>query len=253
MLREPSSARQALTMLRLSQAGLPAYFVNAEFAEAVIQTRPPPATLVADIKAPLQDILFALPEAWSRKVFGAWVQLITLSWVNGGGEKLSLAHSQISVVNENQADMLVGSVWGQDEDASTFQLPLHYSYEASASEALLEKYEGGMKDEATRLHKVMLFSLQLLLVMNTRTDLRITEGSVQRPERQRKGKHEDALWSPAWIGKDYQAQRGQEKQSEEGGAVRMHWRRGHLHTVLHGPAKSLSRVDWFEPVLVNAE
>jgi len=34
--------------------------------------------------------------------------------------------------------------------------------------------------------------------------------------------------------------------------VRMHWRRGHLHTVKFGKGRESSRLDWFEPILVNA-
>ena len=34
-------------------------------------------------------------------------------------------------------------------------------------------------------------------------------------------------------------------------APRLHWRRGHWHTVLHGEKRQSSRMQWFQPVYVG--
>mgnify|MGYP003328580573 FL=1 len=62
--------------------------------------------------------------------------------------------------------------------------------------------------------------------------------------------------SPTWIGKSFiynRETKSAKDERENKASVRSHWRRGHWHTVLHGPKRSERRVQWFKPVYVNAE
>jgi hypothetical protein len=57
-----------------------------------------------------------------------------------------------------------------------------------------------------------------------------------------------------WIGKSFRSVSDRERPRSEGpsrGPVQPHWRRGHWHTVLHGPRRSERRMQWFRPVYVN--
>lgn len=57
-----------------------------------------------------------------------------------------------------------------------------------------------------------------------------------------------------WVGKLFKRSRAtgdRVSSSHERSATRAHWRRGHWHTVLHGPKKQERRVQWFKPVYVK--
>ncbi len=63
---------------------------------------------------------------------------------------------------------------------------------------------------------------------------------------------------PVWIGKDFRLDRTPRAPSEgtasgSGSSTsrRLHWRRGHWHTVLHGEKRQSRRMQWFQPVYVS--
>lgn len=61
--------------------------------------------------------------------------------------------------------------------------------------------------------------------------------------------------APAWLGRSYRTRTTTTPHTGEagtGGTVAPHWRKGHMHTVLHGPGRAQRRLQWFEPVMVNA-
>ena len=59
-----------------------------------------------------------------------------------------------------------------------------------------------------------------------------------------------------WIGKSFRVNRDRQRSpgspESSRGPVQPHWRRGHWHTVLHGPGRQERRMQWFRPVYVNA-
>lgn len=61
--------------------------------------------------------------------------------------------------------------------------------------------------------------------------------------------------APTWIGKSFQRSRSTasvaRRDGECRGPVRAHWRRGHWHTVVHGPERCQRRLQWFRPVFVQ--
>jgi len=61
--------------------------------------------------------------------------------------------------------------------------------------------------------------------------------------------------SAVWIGKSYQRRNAirfaNEASGEAQSPVGEHWRCGHWHTVKYGPAKKLSRVQWYEAIFVD--
>ena len=57
-----------------------------------------------------------------------------------------------------------------------------------------------------------------------------------------------------WIGKNFhRASRVRQRSDDTDGAPKApHWRAGHWHTVCHGKGRQERRIDWFQPVYVNA-
>jgi len=57
-----------------------------------------------------------------------------------------------------------------------------------------------------------------------------------------------------WLGKNFVLERTTtSRDGEERGPVKPHWRRGHWHTVCHGPKRSLRKSAWFQPVYVTGQ
>lgn len=60
--------------------------------------------------------------------------------------------------------------------------------------------------------------------------------------------------SVIWVGKGFKARRRERVRRDDldGAPVAPHWRAGHWHTVRHGSGKEKARMQWYQPVLVNA-
>jgi hypothetical protein len=65
---------------------------------------------------------------------------------------------------------------------------------------------------------------------------------------------EAAPRSVIWIGKNYKPRRRERTRQDdvECTPVATHWRAGHWHTVRHGAGRKKARLQWYEPILVNA-
>jgi hypothetical protein len=80
----------------------------------------------------------------------------------------------------------------------------------------------------------------------------IEMGVQTRKERIKHGIVREAIWSPNIIGGKYKVKHSTEHGEGTHASPRVHWRMGHWHTVLHGKGRALRKLDWFEPVIVNA-
>lgn len=96
-----------------------------------------------------------------------------------------------------------------------------------------------------------------VLLMNHRYEL-LTTQQINPPRSQRGFGAAARQTKPIyWLGKDFVAKKVQATSNGSGEAnettISPHWRRGHWHTVLHGPKKSLRKTAWFEPVYVTGQ
>jgi hypothetical protein len=111
-----------------------------------------------------------------------------------------------------------------------------------------------VEEEPKLINDLCLLGAKVLAIISTVPAL-VTMGAQTRKEWVSKTNPEDrrdALWSASFIGKGYKIHQAKESLGGTHAAPKMHWRRGHLHTVLHGEKKALRRRQWYEPVLVNA-
>jgi len=97
--------------------------------------------------------------------------------------------------------------------------------------------------------------LNAILTMAHRPDL-ITEEAPLPPSGCGFARRNDGPGprSVIWIGKDFKPRsRARTAADDQDGApVATHWRRGHWHTVRHGSKREERRLQWYEPILVNA-
>ncbi|MEO1003038.1 MAG: hypothetical protein AAFX65_08005 [Cyanobacteria bacterium J06638_7] len=113
---------------------------------------------------------------------------------------------------------------------------------------------GDERDEVLdTMERIRRVALGALAVMAFQPEL--VSGSSHRPQPAAFGasRSRQAPLPPTWIGRDLQPLRPDAPhQVACGTAVRTHWRRGHWHTVRHGPGHSCRRLQWFRPVLVGS-
>jgi hypothetical protein len=95
-----------------------------------------------------------------------------------------------------------------------------------------------------------------MLLLTYKRDLLSTDphGSGKPIGFQTQREQRNILLPTTWLGKDFRA-KGTATPSGSGGShasPQAHWRRGHWHTVRYGEGRLQRRVDWFQPVYVNA-
>jgi hypothetical protein len=276
-----------INSLMQMQYRVPTYFVQSEFAQAVIQTEPPDDFVLDQIKWPLPAMTFVLPVDFSVKYFGYAVPFISvtrspigiypqclknmpacdipldaLNKIDNQSERINIV--SIVVGNDGAIPMdYVGSFPThmniRDMDSAPFE-DATYLEEQLSPDTLNACRDGFPTDAEDKQFnaKVQMFAIKLLLAMTARPHV-IKLGALQRPEkRNRKGAIEqEALWQPNCIGWDYKAQRVESSGAPGAHASpRMHWRRGHMRNQPFGPKPwndaSPKRLTWIEPVLINA-
>lgn len=278
-----------LSSYKLLEMGVPTYFVRSEFAQAVAQTKPPEDFLLSEIKWPLDGMLFCLPIDFSIKTFGFLVPFIAVTRVPKGNYPQDVKLPDMGRLPYefgkvwNEADRLLmvypcfPSTGMPVEYTGAFNLTDNINkirearfedatyYEEQNHPESFEHYEK-VRSGSTGLptneqdkelqQKVMFFTIKLMLALTARPGV-IQNGHKTRKEsliKCKKTKMRDALWSPNTIGWEYRAQRISGTSTGTGSHLspRMHWRVGHWHTVRFGKEWCERRLDWFEPVLVNA-
>jgi hypothetical protein len=114
-------------------------------------------------------------------------------------------------------------------------------------EAVKTKFEG-----LSAIRKIV---LHCWLTMAHRPDL-VTEEAPLPPSGRGFARRNETPGprSVIWIGKDFKPRSRARTAADDrdGAPVSTHWRRGHWHTVRHGSKREERRLQWYEPILVNA-
>lgn len=271
VLADETLVKNMLVHDRLRDTQVPIWFMDGEFSRAVMRTKPPTDLCAADVRLPLPAMLWVIDEQFSREMFGWHVPFVSVGRLSAGTPCITVAGGQHRQPVEVERDMLMinfircaaHGVWEDYAQARPMDLPLSKCYVGNFDEIdpvladqlgyVVAKTQDITREQDLALTgKVIEFVFQMLLVMSTRSDSFLTPGECTRKAKVKGNRVMDELWSPHIIGKGYQAARSKAEPGEGGGTVRMHWRRGHLHTVKFGKGRESSRLDWFEPVLVNA-
>jgi len=245
--------------VKLFNMGCPTYFVAPEFVEAVNHTKPPVEGTLDDMVWPLDAALFVLPLDFSYRTFGTYVPFIAFSLVSGGkldcqpglvrpievSERIAVSfyctmNAGVPVFYHRHAPM--------DGAVSQFVMDDEIAMGAALANTARLTHTS-VADERGLMLKLNTFVIKLLLVMAAEPSL-VEHGAMTRKPREKHGRKIDALWSPNFLGRAY---RSSVNGDGSHASPRLHWRRGHLHRVCHGPGRMLRRMQWFKPVLVNAE
>ena len=253
----------SVVSVQLCNQGFPTYFVAPKFAEAVSQTNPPQEGTVGEVHWPLEAALFCLPLETSVRLFGVPVPFVAFSRCSGG-------HIQSRFNCPPRKFELSGDLVATFYPVLEGRLPIFYHRHAPPTLELkrflhmekpitlglgldkVQEYTGEKFDpveERSFLDRINAFVIKLVFAMAARPQY-LERESVQRPAKVKKGVVvRDELWNPNVLGRNYQV-----AEPAEGGShasPRIHWRRGHFHTVSHGKGRLLKRLDWFEPVMVG--
>lgn len=240
---------------KLIEAHVPTYFVGADILEAVMMTSPPVDCTMGEIKWPIESALFVLPIELTQRLFGAEVPFIAVSKFEAGYQFNGVATECARVISHyNVYNNLHGSLGGPTEYTNTNRLDRKVSDFVECDSLNVGIVIDGLavtQDEILMQAKLNALTVKLLLVMASRPSL-IEAGTLERKARVKHGREQEELWSPSFIGRRYVLPR-REHQGGTHAGPRMHWRVGHMHTVSFGKDRLQKRLDWFEPVLVNAE
>lgn len=269
-----------LNVCKQLEYGVPTYFVQRYFAEAVGRTRPPEDFKISELKWPLDAMVFVLPLEFTKKFFGAEIPYISIVRAAKGTypqagklPKLDYMGEPMKAL-ENQADRCVihfthavagtepvvySTVFNDNSnigDMKSFRLKDATAMESAELDAPVIASEFSDQDEEKKfIDAVMLFSLGIMLAMTARPQL--VEHGVQERKEKRDSNGEvvrDALWSANKIGWKYTLSR---ESAPHGGATgthaspRMHWRFGHMRNQPYGPNNSLRKLIWIDAVLVG--
>ena len=258
----------AMMGLMASKYGLPFYFIQNEFAEAVAQTDPPEDFFLKDIQFPMPAMAFVLPDAFVCKHFKYYSPFIGVATAPPGvypdaampypktelniqfGNRLQIDQERIlfhfpifhggdRVPTDYTGNYPLASNLSVIQDANLCDATAfeRAEYETKYGEVcpVLEAGPTG-EEEAAYLKKVIFFTVKLLLALTAEPQY-IVPGGLQRKEKlNRKGQIErEALWCPTMIGANFRAIR---ESSGPGtgthGSPRWHWRRRRMTYQTYG-------------------
>lgn len=263
---------------------IPTYFVDRNFLAACDATSPPKDMTFEDVKFPMPAMLLAFPVDYIQQRFGWPLPFCAIAKLETGdidthakllkftGSDLEISiqsamcvfHSPLYVLDGNPVDYVSRypakhKLCETETDKSHFEDPaamekVIYNHKSPMlGDALIHRDVPmpTVDEEVKLLNEITILSTKVLLAMTARSGF-TTTGTQSRKASFKNGVQiKEALWHPNIIGHGYKFSTANNGDSGHHASPKMHWRRGHFHTVLYGKGRSQRRNDWFEPVLVN--
>ena len=287
----PSTHTKATALATINQflnLDCPTYFIAPEFAMAINATKPPEDVTIAELHFPMESMLFVLPMEFIQATYKWMIPFISVARLPKGTHVPNPHVIRVGQIGESEigcegamfavhcpffpadgmgisyggwypADFSIGKIADTSNDRFQDDLSIQKAWYSQFDPDFANKIfhhdspiPTGDEDKGIP-NKFTMLALKIIMAMVARPQF-VTNGSQTRKEIRKQGQViRDALWSPHFVGKDYRIRR--ERGESLGGthaSPKVHWRMGHWHTVLHGKGRALRRLDWFEPVLVNA-
>ena len=231
--------------------GVQTLFVEQDLAEAMVNTTPPKDFAFKDLLWPYPSMLVIPPKKFAEEYFGAMIpHMIAASVPNKEDERKFIMFGA-------KAFDLKGDCYGFICDAAVsgdnLRLDdlIHENREVSAVGEPTINVE-----ETRRITKLTTsFLVNLLLFMSHAPYLVENQRVIIPAQTRGKGKDKvvvrEGLWEPRWVGKNYKRRMPSVPHGGHHSSPRMHWRKGHWHTVLSGKGRINRDLKWFEPVFVN--
>jgi hypothetical protein len=250
----------------LARSQAPVYWVTESLLRALLETDLPEDVAVSQLQMIVQGAFFMLPKGMILTPDGESLDFFGVRQIKQGCPLPPIQVGGIGLVLTEEGGAPMGThsntaIWFTQAESGYM-----YAGNLSVTEREIIKGKTHLPDnyDGDRIDKEQIFLqevthnllLKLLLCMQMRPNL-IEGGQFLQSGRKPgvklgKAKRFDELWSPNWIGKNYQAPSSRELGGTHA-SPRMHWRRGHMRRVPVGKRELGDRKwVWIEPVLVNA-
>lgn len=234
----PTLEITALSMVnQILSTGVPTYYISDAFARAVANTALPGDFLIEEMKFPAPGFVLNFPSKFMLEEFGVDLGCVCCAdlpigeYDPPGGMNVITPSTKVPI---NKFCFYFAS-WNPCSNAVSLFLGA-YEKQNSVLDAIykgeyidywkLAAAEQQVKDSA-RLNKVAALIFKLLVILNIRGDL-IEQSTCTRPEKHKRGKVRDALFSPAWIGRKYKLYKQGATPDGTHASPGVHTRRAHL-------------------------
>ncbi|WP_414755922.1 hypothetical protein [Anabaena sp. CCY 9910] len=229
LITDPGESRYITiyTLFKVGQAKCPAYWVNKDLLEALLQS---------DLTVEIDSL------NWAMK---------TGMFMLPKGVILSPENKSVDAVFWNY-DSEVGILYWTATDGSSF-FCRRFKLDAQKltytdSQDIDPKVVAGFNEY---LHSIL---LRLILIMECRPELVDTTSEVVRVNRGFGKEQAQDFYQPLWLGQGYRFKREGTQNSEGSsgthGTKSVHWRRGFLRNQPYGEGRQQRKLVWIEPVLV---
>lgn len=242
----------------------PARYLSQELGEALMRTPHPPIN--SDILEILPFLHLLLPKGLLFSEDGHPIEALVI--------KVGQLHAPLSAEDRAQAEaemrrhgnlpMIPPELEGAQgvmvaglTATTAYSWAQYLELDAQALHRDLDILEGVEDDEIRGLTETIArLAINALLIHRHEPELISLDPAPPRQRGAGFGRSEGrSPLAPTWIGKSFQRNRTTASSvlgsGERRGPARAHWRRGHWHTVAHGPERSQRRLQWFRPLFVQ--
>lgn len=222
------------------KSGSRVYCVRPEVCEALMLTQLRGVTL-SNMVFPVDSALFSLPKGLV-KINNDTLELIAFAKLPAIGRRVE-PHLGVTGMLSSGAT-IAANVPLSTEHTDT--LPESMPFSNFSRSATLEA-----RDEVAFLYS---FAVKILAYLDVRQDFLSSTQTHERPDKKTQKQHgyPRDWWTPWIIGEKYVRSGSAPRPSGSHGHLAMHWRTGHFRMQRHGPALSLVKRIWIEPMLVGA-
>lgn len=259
---DPGHMALSATLVRLL---VPTYFPAEDFLRALAATVPPKDTSLADLEWPMEAMLFCLPLKFMKEYCGHEVPYLAVGRLKAG--KFNVNRLELN----NDAERLGLHFMAVHADGQFSDYSGHYSTSRKVEEVesspfttvdlnrdRVEEFERTSRftpeEEQALNRKVNALAVKLVLALNARPELVEYDSMATPGKRAPNGETlREPTWHPNVIGRSYKIVRP-EGYVPNGthASPQMHWRRGHMRRQKCGQGRTLSKLIWIDPMLVNA-
>jgi len=231
---------------RLASLGMPTYWVTRDLAQAAAQTSPPETLKLADIKFPMDGMLFMLPEG-TLDPPGQQASWLAVAKAQNREGKVSVAF-----VTGGFGPTYATTLRSEEPLSSFDSLPFETFVPSELSIIPPQFPDAGVEEDTKFTKRACHLGTTLLMLMNARPELVAVETQADAPTTPEGRTPRNKLFAPNWVGRDYRIVRRGEAEGTHASPV-MHWRRGHWRHQPFGPERRERKDIWIEPCLVGHE
>lgn len=236
--------------------GVPIFFVQDEFARAVVETDLPHDFTLEDLHWPRPGMVLGFPARFMSDYLGRETCYVYAANCDAAHYRLPQDRDCpiVTILQGKVGWQYYSWLNGRLESFVTSFFRGERLDEVIARNRYTDftgiKDQAGIEADRVAADRVSALMLKLLVILNTRPSL-VEFGTRARPARCKHGRiKQRELWSPNVIGWKYRhiPQAGSDGSHA---SPRMHFRRGHIRNQPHGPNRTERRLIWIQPMLIG--